>query len=330
MSARARGAVSSVASARRLPDRRKAAAELRTLRDCLRYACSRLEAAGVAYGQGTDNAWDEAVWLALWSLHLPPTPLEPYLDARLTLAERNAMLALIERRCVERLPAAYLTGEAWLRGLRFRCDPRAIVPRSLIVEALEERLDDWLPADGPTRVLDLCTGGASVAIAAAMRFDAAKVDAVDLSPQALGLAAENVALHEQQARVTLVEGDLFAPLQERTYDLILCNPPYVNAASMSRLPPEFLAEPSAALAGGQDGMDLVRRILQGAPAHLEKDGLLLLEIGHEARHFEQAFPDLEFAYLPVSAGDDQLVLVTREQLLERRRRPRTARARQRR
>ena len=327
MARRAPLAAPSPASSRSLPDRSRAAAELRTLRDCLRYACSRFDAAGIAYGQGTDNAWDEAAWLALWSLRLPADTLEPFLDARLTLAERRALFALVERRCVERLPSAYLTGEAWLRGQRFRCDPRAIVPRSLIAEALDERLDDWLPAEGPASVLDLCTGGASLAILAALRFPDARVEAVDLSPQALALAAENLADYRLGDRVTLIEGDLFAPLRGRSYDLVLCNPPYVNAQSMRALPPEFLAEPAGALAGGEDGMDLVRRILQGAAAHLLPAGLLLLEIGREARHFEAAFPALEFAYLPVSAGEDQLVLLSREQLVAGLGRPKPGRAR---
>jgi ribosomal protein L3 glutamine methyltransferase len=300
---------------RELAVRAQALAELRTLRDCLRYACSRFEAAQLRYGQGTDCAWDEAVWLGLWSLHLPPDRLEPFLDARLTHAERDALLELVERRCAERLPAAYLTGEAWLTGIRLRCDPRAIIPRSLIAEALQEGLDDWLGPEAPDSVLDLCTGGAGLAIAAALRFPQARVDASDLSAPALALARENLALHGLERQVALHQGDLFAPLIDRRYDLILCNPPYVNEGSMRALPPEFLAEPRAALAGGQDGMDLVRRILAQAPDHLLPNGLLLLEIGHEARHFEAAFPRLEFAYLPVSAGDTQLVLVSREQLL---------------
>jgi ribosomal protein L3 glutamine methyltransferase len=299
---------------RAVVDSAQAAAQLRTLRDCLRYACSRFEEAGLSYGQGTDSAWDEAAWLGLWSLHLPPDSLEPFLDARLTLAERQGLLELIDRRCAERLPAAYLTGEAWLRGLRFRCDRRAIIPRSLIAEALQESLDDWLGPDAPDAVLDLCTGGGSLAIAAALRFPQARIDAADLSEQALALASENVADYALRDRVSLHRGDLFEPLAGRRYALILCNPPYVNDGSMRSLPPEFLAEPRAALAGGDDGMDLVRRILTDAPAHLRERGLLLLEIGHEAAHFEAAFPRLEFAYLPVSAGDRQLVLLSREQL----------------
>lgn len=299
---------------RLVPGPLQAARELLTVRDCLRYACTRFEAAGIAYGQGTDNAWDEAVWLLLWCLHLPPDRLEPFLDARLTARERRLVLELVDRRCRERVPSAYLTGEAWLRGLRFRADPRALVPRSLIAEAIEEGLEHWLPDEPPRAVLDLCTGGGSLAVLAALRFPQSRIDAADLSPQALALARENLALHHLADRVELHEGDLFAPLAGRRYDLILCNPPYVNAGSMAALPPEFLAEPQQALAGGDDGMDLVRRILAGAREHLEPGGLLLLEIGHEARHFEAAFPALEFAWLPVTAGEDQLVLVSREQL----------------
>lgn len=291
-----------------------AARELRTLRDLLRYASTRFEHAGLAYGQGTDNARDEAAWLLLWSLRLPPDALDPWLDAQLTAAERRFALSLLERRCVERLPAAYLTGEAWLRGHRFRCDARALVPRSLIAEALEEAIDDWLPPEGPATVLDLCTGGGSLAIVAAHRFPGASLDATDLSADALALARENVEAYGLRERIRLVRGDLFGAVPGRRYDLVLCNPPYVNAASMAALPAEFRAEPRGALAGGADGMDLVRRVLHDAPAHLTGAGVLLLEIGHEARFFEAAFPRLEFAYLPVTAGDDQLVLVTREQL----------------
>lgn len=318
MSARrptARATASGVAAKRAVVGMNQAVQELRTLRDCLRHACTRLSAAALAYGQGTDNAWDEAVWLALWSLHLPPDRVEPFLDARLTRDERKSFFELIERRCRERVPAAYLTGEAWLRGLRFRADPRAIIPRSLIVEAMEETLDDWLAGREPDDILDLCTGGGSIAISAALRFAQARVDAVDLSEQALSLAAENLADHQVQDRVNLYHGDLFAPIGDRQYDLILCNPPYVNSASMRKLPAEFLAEPDTALAGGNDGMDLIRRILADAPKALRDGGFLLLEIGHEAPFFEAAFDSLEFAYLPVAAGEDQLVLVSKEQLL---------------
>lgn len=298
---------------RLVPGPLQAARELLTIRDCLRYACTRFEAAEIAYGQGTDNPWDEAIWLLLWSLHLPPDRLDPFLDARLTVRERRLVLELIDRRCRERVPSAYLTGEAWLRGLRFHADPRALVPRSLIAEALDEGIDGWL-SNEPESVLDLCTGGGSIAVFAALRFPQATVAASDLSTDALALARENLALHRMTGRITLHQGDLYAPLEGQRFDLIVSNPPYVNSASMAALPPEFLAEPQQALAGGDDGMDFVRRIFAGACAHLNTGGQLLLEIGHEARAFEAAFPNLEFAWLPVAAGDDQLVLVSREQL----------------
>lgn len=292
----------------------EASREFVTVRDWIRHASSRFAAAGLCYGHGTDNAWDEAAWLVLWSLHQPLDILDPVLDATISGTERAFLSRLIERRCSERVPAAYLTGEAWLRGHRFLSDERALVPRSLIAEALEDALPHWLPAEEPATVLDLCTGGASIAILAALRFPSARVDASDLSTDALALAAENVALYGLEARVELHQGDRFESLDGRRYDLILCNPPYVCEASMQALPDEFRAEPQGALAGGDDGMDLVRQILSDAPVHLSPDGVLLLEIGHEAEHFEAAFPTLEFAYLPVTAGDTELVLVTRTQL----------------
>ena len=293
---------------------RDALLELITLRDWLRYACTRFARAGVAFGQGTDNAWDEAAWLGLWSLGLAPDHLEPFLDARLLATERDALAKLIERRCAERVPSAYLIGEAWLRGVRFACDARALVPRSLIAEAIDTVLPAWLGEREPRTVLDLCTGGGSLAILAALRFAQARVDAADLSADALALAADNVALHRLGERVALHQGDLFDAVGTRRYDLILCNPPYVCEASMRALPREFAHEPRAALAGGSDGMDLVRRIIADARTHLSPHGTLVLEIGHEAAHFEAAFPRLEFAYLPVTAGENLLVLVTREQL----------------
>ncbi len=322
------------------PGHADARAALHTLRDILRFAVSRFEGAGLAYGHGTDNARDEAAWLLLWSLHLPPDELDEWLDCRLTAPEIDAALALIERRCSERVPAAWLTGEAWLRGLRFRSDPRALVPRSLIAEALDESLGDeladwlrdWLPewlatpqapgapgdAPGwPERVLDLCTGGGSLAVFAALRFPQAEVIGSDVDEAALALAAENLELHGLSDRVELVRGDLFEALPDESFDLILCNPPYVNDASMAALPPEFLAEPRIALAGGVDGMDFVRRLLDEAPAHLSENGVLLLEIGHEADHFEAAFPTLDFAWLPVTAGDRMIALITRQALEER-------------
>ncbi|MCD6680702.1 MAG: 50S ribosomal protein L3 N(5)-glutamine methyltransferase [Burkholderiaceae bacterium] len=293
----------------------EAVRELRTLRDLLRWAVSRFEAAGLAYGHGTDNAWDEAVSLLLYALHLPPDRLDPWLDARLSRGEREMATALVERRIVTRAPAAYLTGEAWLRGLRFLCDERALVPRSPIAEALDETLAQWLDvhrpdaAFDPGAVLDLCTGGGSLAIFAAHLFPHAAVVGADLSEDALALATANASLHGLDERIEWVRSDLFASIGARRFDLVVCNPPYVNDASMRALPPEFRAEPHDALAGGRDGMDLVRRIVVGARSHLTGDGLLILEIGHEAEHFEAAFPTIEFHYLPTAAGEQLLVLI---------------------
>ena len=297
----------------------EARAALATVRDLLRWGVTRLRAAQAAFGQGTDDPFDEAAWLLLWTLQLPPERLDPFLDARVLPAERDAFVALLARRCTERLPTAYLTGEAWLHGVRFRADARALVPRSPIADLLAgsaaESLDAWLPPDEAVAdVLDLCTGGGSLAVLAAMRFAHARVVGSDVSADALALAAENVALHGLAERIELVRSDLFARLAHRRFDLIVCNPPYVNARSMRALPPEFRAEPPAALAGGADGMDLVRRILAGAHGVLREDGLLVIEIGHEAGHFEAAFGALEYAWLPVPAGERMVALVTREQL----------------
>ena len=292
---------------------------VRRVRDLVRHAVSRLDQSGVGFGHGTDNAFDEAVWLVCWTLHLPIEHYEELAEAAVAWPEARAVLELIELRCSSRKPLAYLTGEAWLMGYRFRCDERALVPRSLIAEALRQgTLASFLPAlapdgDGriraarPLRILDLCTGGGSLAIIAASLFEAAVVVGSDISPAALELAALNLADHRLEKRVKLVNADLFAGLGRQRFDLILCNPPYVNRESMAELPAEYRAEPQAALAGGDDGMDLVARIVAAAGDHLRPDGLLVLEIGHEARHFERRFPQLEFAYVPVAQGDDRIV-----------------------
>ncbi|MFN7644552.1 MAG: 50S ribosomal protein L3 N(5)-glutamine methyltransferase [Burkholderiales bacterium] len=298
------------------PSAAEARAALHTVRDLLRWSVTRMQAAGIAFGHGTADAWDDAAWLILWSLRLPLDRLEPVLDARLAPGELGAAIALVERRCTERLPAAYLTGEAWLRGVRFLSDPRALVPRSPIAEILDtDALAPWLEAgDGVGRVMDLCTGGGSLAILAARRFEDAAVLGTDLSADALALAAENVALHGLGDRVTVRQGDLWAGASGERFDLVVCNPPYVNAGSMAVLPAEYLAEPQVALGGGADGMDLVRRIVGGARARLSPHGLLVLEIGHEAAYFEAAFPDLEYTWLPTEGGDDRIVLMERDAL----------------
>lgn len=289
--------------------------ELLTLRDLIRYGVSRLNAAHVALGHGSDNAWDETVYLVLHALHLPLDTLEPFLDARVLSEERNRVLELIDRRVTERVPAAYLTNEAWLRGHRFYVDARVIVPRSPIAELLDEGLSPWVQdAQAVDSVLDMCTGSGCLAILSALAFPYAQVDAVDVSPDALEVARRNVDDYGLGDRLALHQSDLFDSLPERQYDVIVCNPPYVNSGSMDVLPQEYRHEPHLALAGGADGMDLVRRILQAAPRYLSENGVLVLEIGHERDFFEAAFPELSPVWLDTEAASDQLLLLTREQL----------------
>lgn len=289
--------------------------ELLTLRDLIRYGVSRLNAAQVALGHGSDNAWDETVYLVLHALHLPLDTLEPFLDARVLDEERNRVLDLIDRRVTERVPAAYLTNEAWLRGHRFYVDARVIVPRSPIAELLDEGLSPWVQdAQAVDSVLDMCTGSGCLAILSALAFPYAQVDAVDVSPDALEVARRNVDDYGLADRLALHQSDLFDSLPERQYDVIVCNPPYVNSGSMDVLPQEYRHEPQLALAGGADGMDLVRRILQAAPRYLSENGVLALEIGHERDFFEAAFPELSPVWLDTEQASDQLLLLTREQL----------------
>ena len=271
--------------------------------------CSaRLQKAGVCFGHGTNNAFDEAVWLALWKLGLPLDDLDGVADKPLSAKQRADIEALIEERIATRKPAAYLTGEAWLQGVPFHIDERAIVPRSLIAEPLMDgTLDACLP-QAPRRILDLCTGNGSLAVLAAMTWPQAQVDATDLSAHALAVARLNVERHELSARIRLRQGDGLAAADGR-YELMLCNPPYVNETSMRQLPAEYRAEPSLALNGGPDGMDFVRTLLQGAAAHLGPQGALVIEIGHERAHFEAAFPSLQPLWLSTSAGDDQVLLL---------------------
>jgi ribosomal protein L3 glutamine methyltransferase len=273
-----------------------------------------LEAAEVSFGHGTTNAFDEAAWLTLWRLDLPLDALDAVADRPVGEAEAAQVEALVGERILTRRPAAYLTGEAWLQGVPFTVDERVIVPRSLIAEPLADgTLDVWL-SDRTREVLDLCTGNGSLAVLAALAWPKVRVDAADLSADALAVAAMNVQRHGLQDRVSLHQGDGLAAIGDRRYDLILCNPPYVNADSMAALPPEFQAEPALALDGGADGMDFVRRLLREAPDHLWPHGVLVLEIGHERSHFEAAFPRLAPVWLPTSAGDDQVLLLTREML----------------
>lgn len=285
-----------------------------TLLELIEQQSARLTQAGVSFGHGTTNAFDEAVWLALWQLGLPLDDLDSVAGRELTSRERASIEALVGERIATRKPAAYLTKEAWLQGVPFTVDERAIVPRSLIAELIADgTLDAWL-TDRTRAVLDLCTGNGSLAVLAALAWPEVQVDAADLSADALAVARLNVERHGLADRITLHQGDGLAAIGDRRYDLILCNPPYVNSDSMAALPAEYRAEPALALAGGADGMDFVRPLLSQAGAHLSDGGVLVLEIGHEAAHFEAAFPALEFAWLPTRGGDDQVALITLEAL----------------
>ncbi len=271
-------------------------------------AAAQLDAAGVAFGHGTDNAYDEAAWLVLWKLGLPLDALDEHAEDDIAAESAAQADALVQQRLTTRKPAAYLTGEAWLHGVPFFVDERVIVPRSLIAEPIVEgTLDVWLSEQTQT-VLDLCTGNGSLAVLAAMAYEDVNVLGTDLSADALQVAARNVERHSLQDRISLAQGDGFAAAPGR-YDLILCNPPYVNSQSMDTLPAEFRAEPRMALAGGRDGMDFIRGLLLHARAHLGKHGVLVLEVGHERQHFHDAFPRLPVVGLPTSLGDDQVLLI---------------------
>jgi ribosomal protein L3 glutamine methyltransferase len=278
---------------------------------------NKLSASGVAFGHGTTNAADEAAWLVLWKLGLPlDTDVSDEVHhLELPAAQVASVQAFIEHRIASRKPAAYLTQEAWLQGVSFYIDERAIVPRSLIAEVLAEgSIDPWLDPN-TTRVLDLCTGNGSLGILAALAFPDITVQGLDLSKDALAVAQINIERHGLEGRMTLAESDGLRNA-DGVFDLILCNPPYVNAQSMSELPAEFKAEPALALAGGDDGMDFIRQMLRDAPAHMSENAVLVLEIGHERDYFEAAFPHLDVVWLSTNAGDDQVLLLTRQAIVE--------------
>lgn len=284
--------------------------ELITVRDYLRYAVSRFNAAQLFFGHGSDNAWDEAVYLTLHTLHLPLDRLEPFLDARLLPHEREVLLDIYRRRCEERLPAAYLTNEAWLGEHRFYVDDRVIVPRSFIAELLDDQLAPWI--DDPWAIesaLDLCTGSGCLAILTALAFPNAEVAAVDLSEHAIAVAERNVADYGLYDRIELIQSDAFKNLEGRKFDLIVSNPPYVNAESVAALPPEYLHEPELALGSGKDGLDFTRIILREARKHLTDNGILIVEIGHNREALETAYPKLPFTWLDTAAGDEYVFLL---------------------
>ena len=293
----------------------QAQTELRTVRDMMRFAVSRFTEAGLYCGHGSDNAWDESAYLLLHTLNLPLDRLEPFMDARLTSDDRALVLQIIRRRLRERLPAAYLTNEAWLGEHRFYVDRRVIVPRSHIAELLREQLTPWI--DDPWAVqstLDLCTGSGCLAILAALAFPESTVDAIDISPDALAVARRNVGDYGLESRVNLIESDAFAAVPGKRYDVIISNPPYVNAESMANLPEEFLREPVLALASGEDGLDFTRILLREAGDHLNPGGLLVVEIGNNRDELEQAFPDTPFTWLDTAAGDGFVFMLRKEEL----------------
>ena len=286
-----------------------------TLLELIRQSASQLEKAGVAFGHGTTNAFDEAVWLVLWKLGLPLDDLDGVASRVVSAQQQDGVRELVGERIRSRKPAAYLTHEAWLQGVPFYVDERSIVPRSLIAELIVDGdIDPWL-GEHTRRVLDLCTGNGSLAVLAAMAYPEVAVDAADISADALAVARINVDKHGLPDRVRLLQSDGLRSVAG-PYDLIVCNPPYVNAASIAQLPAEYRAEPALALAGGDDGMDFIRTLLRDAPARMSEQAVLVLEIGNERGNFEAAFPRLEAVWLETSAGGDQVLLATRESLLD--------------
>jgi len=294
----------------------EASSALKTVRDCLRFAVSRFNEAKLSFGHGSLDAYDEAAYLILHTLHLPLDRLEPFLDATLTHHEMMGVLNIIEKRVEEHIPAAYLTHQAFLGDFSFYVDERVIVPRSFISELLRERLSPWVDdAEMVSSVLDLCTGSGCLAILAAHAFPNALIDAVDLSPDALDVARRNVDDYGLNDQIELIQSDLFNELGGRSYDVIISNPPYVDAPSVAELPQEYLHEPKLALGSGEDGLDAIRLILHHAAQHLTENGILSVEIGHNRDVLEAAFPDLPFTWLEVSAGDQFVFMLHREDLL---------------
>jgi ribosomal protein L3 glutamine methyltransferase len=286
-----------------------------TIRDMLRYAVTRFNYAELFFGHGSANALDEAAYLILHTLKLPLDKIDPFLDAKLLPEEIEAIVHVIEQRCDERIPASYITHEAWLGTYNFYVDERVIVPRSFIAELIPERFSPWVTdSDEVTDILELCTGSGCLAIMMADAFENAQVDAIDISTDALEVAQKNVDTYELNDRVNLIQSNLYQNVPDKLYDLIITNPPYVNSDSMAKLPQEYQHEPQIALAGGADGMDLVREIVAGAAKRLKPNGILIIEIGNERIYAEEAFADLGLTWLSTSAGDDMVFLLTADQL----------------
>lgn len=291
---------------------------LQTLRDYVRWAASRFNEAGLVFGHGTDNAFDEAAALVLHTLHLPPSIADPYWDARVTRGEADAILARAQRRVRERLPLPYITGEAWFAGLSFHVDRRVLVPRSPIAELIESGFTPWLNPDAVTRVLDIGTGSGCIAVGCAHAFPEARIDAGDVSADALAIAELNVRRHGVQHQVNILVSDVYEGLETNVrYDLIVANPPYVDALDMAALAPEYRHEPRLGLEAGEDGLDVVRRILAGAAARLNPGGVLVVEVGNSEAAVSRTWPDLPFLWLEFERGGHGVFLLTAEQLQER-------------
>jgi ribosomal protein L3 glutamine methyltransferase len=290
--------------------------ELETLRDWLRYAVSRFNQAGLAFGHGSASAYDEAAYLMLHTLHLPLDRLEPFLDAKLSTAERAELAEVLARRVDERVPAAYLTREAWLGEFRFYVDERVIIPRSFIAELMADALAPYICDPSIVKsALDLCTGCGCLAVLLAHAFQEADIDAVDISPGALAVAQRNVSDYNLAGRINLIRSDLFENLPAKSYDLVISNPPYVTTVAMEELPREYRHEPELALAGGDDGLNAVRTILRKAPQFMQPDGLLVVEIGHNRATAEAAFPRMPFVWLSTPSSDDSVFLLKREEIV---------------
>ena len=293
----------------------QAESQLHTFRDLLRFSVSRFNEAGLFFGHGSSNAYDEAAYLILHTLHLPPDQMETFLDARLTNMEISQVLGIVKRRALEKIPAAYLTQEAWLGDFSFYVDKRVLIPRSFIAELLREQLSPWV--SDPSSVhsaLDLCTGSGCLAILLAHAFENATIDATDISDEALEVANKNVEDYDLNPRVHLLQSDLFGALEGRLYDLIISNPPYVNAESMASLPEEYRHEPRSALASGNDGLEATKEILKRAADYLTNEGMLIVEIGHNRAALEESFPQTPFTWLETSAGDGFVFMLTRDHL----------------
>ncbi len=295
-------------------NKKQAVDELHTIKDYIRWGFSQLNQTDIYFGHGTDNALDEVFALVLHALHLPHDFPQDYLDSRLTLAERTKIAAWIERRIKERIPTAYLTHEAWFAHLPFYVDERVLIPRSPLAELIEAEFSPWAEVDNVHRILDLCTGSACIAIACAYVFADARVDAVDISAEALEVARHNIEQHGMQERVQAIESDLFKQLGGQRYDIIVSNPPYVSVAEMQELPAEYRHEPSLGLEAGSEGLDIVERILRNAAVHLNDNGILIVEVGNSQAALVRAYPDVPFLWLEFARGGEGVFLLTAEQL----------------